>query len=745
MSRLRDMMADGGGNDTRLSNIVRLIANTMVADVCSLYLRAQDGSFELMATQGLDPRAVGRTRLQPSEGLVGQVAKTARALSVQDAPLQPNFAYRPETGEDPYRAFLGVPLLKSGRVIGVLVVQNETDRVYDEEEIETLQTIAMVLTEMVATGTGEDTGGPGGLRLRQSGPLELRGRVLSGGIAMGPAVLHDPVVPATKFFAPDVDRELERLERGLAALHASIDDLMARDGAPLWGETRDVLETFRLMAQDPSWTNRLADAVGSGLSAEAAVDRVRQEHRVRLGNARDAYLRDRLHDLEDLDNRLLRILTQLDGGSVDGPGGANLAGAILFARRLGPAELLEYQDAGLKGIVLEEGGAGSHAMIVARALDLPAVGDLTMPFSSVDNGDLVILDGETGQVHVRPDAALPQLYDERIAIRMARRAEYARFRDEPAQTLDGIRVDLMINGGLSLDINNVSEAGADGIGLFRTEFQFLVSETLPQLSDQVALYKRVLDAAGGKPVLFRTLDLGGDKVIPTMSTEREENPALGFRSIRLALERKGLFRRQLRALIRAANGRPLSIMFPLVASAEEFHDAKALVKAEMDWSRGRGQVLPETLSVGAMIEAPSIVYDLPRLTDADFLSVGTNDLFQFFFAADRENPKVADRYDSLSHAALSFLADIRQRTWDAGIPVSICGETAGRTLEALALVCLGYRRLSMSAGEIGPVKAMIRSVNLANILPQFRNILASRDVNIRKELLTVCEDHRVVL
>jgi phosphotransferase system enzyme I (PtsP) len=731
LSRLRALMANQAQDPKRLDRVVELIANTMVADVCSIYLRSEDESLLLMATRGLRPEAVGRTRMKENEGLVGLVSATARPLRLTDAFSHPRFSYRPETGEDPFHSFLGVPILRGGRVLGVVVVQNRTERVYDDEEAEALQTVAMVLAELVAA-----VGDTISASLRQTRPVELSGRVLNEGLATGRIHLYDPVVPPTQLFAADPDVEERRLNEALDALRANIDAMLTRAGPVLFGESRDVLETYRLFAHDPSWEARLIEAVRTGLSAEAAVDRVRREHRARLESARDAMVRERMHDLEDLENRLLRQLSGEEGGREAPPG------SILVASRIGPAELLEYRDSGLAGIVLEEAGAGSHAAIVARAIGVPAVGGMPGLVTRSEDGDLMIVDGETGVVHIRPEAEIVSNFHARMALAGQKQAELSLLRDKPAVTTDGVEVDLLINAGLSFDLDHLDEVGASGVGLFRTEFQFMASETMPGLDEQSTFYKSVIERAGDRPVVFRTIDLGGDKIAPFMGRrEREENPALGWRALRMALDHPFFFRRQLRALIRASRGKTLRLMFPMVTTVEEFEAARRLLDSEMEWAIKFGRDLPNRLKVGAMVETPSLAFSIDQLRGkADFLSIGTNDLMQFFFAADRDNARLSGRYDILSRPAMRLLLRMRQRADEANLPITVCGEAGGRPLEALALIALGYRRLSMQSARIAPIKLMVRSIDLSQLAPRVQTALDGGESNLRKALQGIAQD-----
>ncbi len=741
LRKLREIMEAGGEAQERLNRLVSMIASTMVADVCSIYL-TRGAVHELFASQGLKAEAVHRTRLRKGEGLVGLVAETAQPLNIADAPHHERFSYRPETGEDPYNSFLGVPIVRSERTFGVLVVQNRVARTYGEDEVEALQTIAMVLAEMVASSAFGDLSGLAEVEARPSRPELIAGRAFSDGLAIGTAVLHEPHAPLGRVIADDPAREEQRLDAALDQVRRSLKDMIEGDPGRLSGVSREVLETFLMLAHDASWEVRLKHGVRAGLSADAAVERVRGEHRAKLNAARDQYLRERMHDLEDLDNRLLRALAGVDPNSAS----AMPADAILIARELGPAELLDYGAERLKGVALEEGTATAHAAIVARALGLPLVGMLPGLLSRVEAGDSVVLDGERGEVRLRPELQVLSTYQQRVSLRSARAAEFAKLRNQPAVTRDGQRLSLLLNAGLALDVHHLADAGAEGIGLFRTEFQFMVSETLPRLQSQTLLYRDVLEAAGDLPVTFRTLDLGGDKVLPYVTAEREENPALGWRAVRIGLDRPALLRYQLRALINAAGGRSLRVMFPLVTTCREFDAARSLVDRELAWAREHGRQSPAKVEVGVMVEAPALALAIQDLADrADFISIGTNDLMQYFFAADRGNSRVSERYDILSPAALRFLLRIREDSDAAGLPVSICGEAAGRPLEAMAFAALGFRRLSMPASGIGPVKRMILSLRAHDAAHAVREMLMSRTDTIREELTNFALESEVAL
>jgi phosphotransferase system, enzyme I, PtsP len=704
LRRLREVMAEPVSAQERLDKIVVLIAANMVAEVCSCYVLRVDGTLELYATEGLNREAVHQTVLGSDEGLVGLVASEAQAINLSEAQNHPAFSYRPETGEEIYHSFLGVPVLRAGNTLGVLVVQNRARRTYSEEEEEALQTTAMVLAEMIASGELSSLARPGAPEPAARRSVHMTGTPLNDGIALGHVVLHEPRVVITNFIADDVPKELKRIEAAVETLRADLDVLLDGEVAD-GGEHREVLEAYRMFAHDRGWVHRLQEAVATGLTAEAAVERVQSDTRARMLRATDPYLRERLHDLDELANRLMHQLLGQDYA----PSRERLPeNAILVARSMGPAALLEYDRKRLRGLVLEEGGPTSHVAIVARALGIAAIGDIANATGLVDPGDAVIVDGSTGDLHVRPLQNMQEAYIERVRLRARRQLQYLALRERPCVTKDGEAVTLLLNAGLAVDLPHIEETGAAGIGLFRTELQFMVAENFPRTAEQFALYRSVLAAAGDKPVTFRTLDIGGDKVLPYMRSVEEENPALGWRAIRLGLDRPGLLRSQVRALLRAGGGRDLKLMFPMVATVEEFDEAKALVERELTHLRRHGHKLPDAVEVGTMLEVPSLLFQLDELLDrVDFLSVGSNDLLQFFYAADRGNKRVADRFDPLSAPMLRALREIARKAATHGKPVTLCGELASKPIGALALIALGYRALSLAPSAVGPVKAML--------------------------------------
>ncbi len=740
LRRLRELMAEPVNAQERLDKIVVTIASNMVAEVCSVYVLRDDGTLELFATEGLKPEAVHLTSLQLGEGLVGTIAAQAEALNLSDAQSHPAFAYRPETGEESYSSFLGVPILRGGQTLGVLVVQNRARRVYTEEEVEALQTTAMVLAEMIAGGELESLVKPGE-KLAISRPRHLSGVALSEGIGLGHAVLHEPRIVLRSLIAEDTRHELKRLDTALSALRTSIDQLLSRTELARPGEHREVFETFRMFAHDHGWVERMREAVMSGLTAEAAVERVQNDTRARMQRQTDPYIRERLHDLDDLANRLLRELV----GWAQHPAKSELPkDAILIARSMGPAELLDYERDTIRALVLEEGAPTSHITIVARALGIAAVGQVDSVLDIVNSGDSVIVDGLSGEVHIRPTPDVERAYVDKVRFRAKRQEQYRQLRNSPARTLDGQDIKLLLNAGLLVDLSQVAEAGAAGIGLFRTELQFMVSAAFPRMREQRELYHAVLDAAGDKPVTFRSLDIGGDKILPYITTGHEENPALGWRAIRMALDRPALLRTQIRALLHAAAGRELRLMFPMLTEVSEFDRAREILELERDHLVKFGHQLPARVKLGAMIEVPSVLWQLEELVArVDFLSVGSNDLLQFMYAADRTNSRLAGRFDELSPAPLRALRSVVKAAEIGGVPLTLCGEMAGRPLSAMALLGIGFRGISMAPSAMGPVKAMILSLDLGKLERWLLPELDMPRQSLRQELVAFAEEHDV--
>ncbi len=744
LKRLRELMAEPLEPQERLDRIVRQIASNMVAEVCSAYVLRSDGVLELYATEGLNREAVHLAQLKMGQGLVGTIAASAQPLNLSDAQSHPAFRYLPETGEEIYHSFLGVPILRAGRSLGVLVVQNKASRNYRDEELEALETTAMVLAEMIATGELKKLTKPG-LELDLTRSVTIDGDTYNEGIGLGYVVLHEPRIVVTNLLNEDSDKEIRRLAEALGSLRISIDDLLSQRDMSMEGEHREVLETYRMFAHDQGWVRKLEEAIRNGLTAEAAVEKVQSDTKARMMRLTDPYLRERMHDFEDLANRLLRQLTGYTGRT---SGDGFPTDAIILARAMGAAELLDYPRANVRGLVLEEGAVTSHVVIVARAMGIPVIGQAAGIVALAENGDAVIIDSDGGHVHLRPLPEHQRSYEEKVRFRARRQEQFRALRAVEPLTKDGQRVSLQMNAGLLVDLPQLSESGAEGIGLFRTELQFMIASTLPKADEQEQFYRSVLKQAGGRVVTFRTLDIGGDKVVPYFRGHEEENPALGWRAIRLSLDRPGLLRTQLRAMLKAAAGGELKMMVPMVTEVSEIAAVRDLLQKEVQHLSRFGHGLPRKLQFGAMLEVPALLWQLDELMAAvDFVSVGSNDLFQFSMAVDRGNARVSDRFDTLDKPFLRILRDIVRAGERNKTPVTLCGELAGKPISAMALLGIGFRSVSMSPAAIGPVKAMLLGLDVGALAKVMNEALddTKTATSMRELLAHFAETHNIPL
>jgi phosphotransferase system enzyme I (PtsP) len=740
MRRLREIMAEEDDGQEKLNRIVRQIGGVMVAEVCSIYLKRQDGSLELFATEGLNVDAVHTTRLKRGEGLVGRCAELGTIVNEPEASSHPAYSYRPETGEEIYHSLLAVPITRSGQVIGVLVIQNRMQKEYSDEDVEVMQATAMVVAENLVSGAVAGTGAA--IETSRSQPMLIEGEPLSDGIALGHVVLHEPRIVVTKLLADNTVAELERLDDALNKLQSQIDAMFDHEHLSAAGEHHDVFEAYRMFAHDKGWHRRLREAVEGGLTAEASVERVQNAMRTRMLRQHDTYWRERQRDLDDLSDRLLRVLS---GRIMSSDDGSHLPpDTILVARTMGPAELLDYDRSKLRGLVVEDGSSQSHVAVVAKALGIAAIGQAAGVVERVNAGDAAIVDAVAGEVHLRPTGEVISAYSDKVRFRARRQRRYQALRDRPAITKDGVRIALHMNAGLIVDMSHLEESGADGVGLYRTELQFMLSDTFPRLDKQTQLYHSVLTEAGDKPVVFRTLDIGGDKVLPYLRQPKEENPAMGWRAIRMAIDRPELFRLQIRAMMKAASGRELRVMIPMVSASYEIGAVRALVERERAFLAKHGYQLPSAIQLGAMLEVPALLFELDVfLPKVDFVSVGSNDLMQFLFAADRTNARVASRFDVLAPAPLRAFATLMKAAKKYRVPVTVCGEMAASPLEAMALIGLGLRTLSMSPAAIGPIKAMILSLHAERARECVENLVKEGAKDIRMALAQFAEKEGV--
>ncbi|MEZ0259503.1 MAG: phosphoenolpyruvate--protein phosphotransferase [Alphaproteobacteria bacterium] len=732
MADLQALMQSAAPTDQKLDQIVRLIARELRADECSCYILRAGEVLELYSSSSRKPEECTE-KLRVGEGAVGDIA--AHAAPFTDATNDP---------ASPYRSFCGVPVLRGGRVRGVLSVQNKLQRAYGEEVVDILQTVAMVVAELIIAG---------GLLTRLeinssfsngSKPTHVSGVSHGRGLAIGTAVLYEPGIGMQDIIASDTPAQKQRLKSALTSMHNAIDKMLNRNTGLHGTESRDILEAYQMFAKDRGWLARIEAAIGKGLSAEAAVQRVQNETRARMMRMNDAYIRERLQDLEDLSNRLLSHL--LKHSQRVEPAAALPDNIILFARSLGPAALLDYDHTKLKGVVLEKGSHSNHVAIVARALGIPVVGQTGDILNAVVSGDQVIVDGDHGMVYIGPADYIVDLYTKTMEARQKRSSIYRRHAQLKSVTKDNIRVSVQMNAGLMNEVDAVAAVGADGIGLYRTELSFMGWQKYPLVVTQAEFYGRIMDKMGEKPVVFRTLDIGGDKPLPYFKAPDEENPALGWRAIRIGMDRPAVLRTQFRAFIRGSRGRPLKIMLPFVSEVAEFDRAKELLEMEKVRAKQNGITVPEKIELGVMLEVPSLLWQLDTLLQSvSFVAVGTNDLMQYLFAADRNTDALRNRYDCLSPAMLRVLKEIADKCRAANVPVSVCGEMAGQPLEAMVLIALGFTTLSASAQAVEAVKVMVPTLDTRSLVPYLEHLMNSREHSLRERLLSFARDHKVNL
>jgi phosphotransferase system enzyme I (PtsP) len=738
LRQIRDVMAQAASAQNRLDKVVKLIANGFDSEVCSVYLLRAGDILELFASEGLKKSSVHLTRLGLGQGLVGEIAGTAAPLNLAHAESHPKFEYRPETGEEIYSSFVGVPILQGGKVIGVLVVQGKAAKRYTQAKVEVLQTVAMVLSELAISGQlvtrDEITSATGGLMAQQ-----LTGIPLSPGIAKAVAVLHAPQLVITQYVASDPEHEKERLEKALLALQESFERYIEASELPVNDEQREIIETYMLFTRDRGWLAKIHEAIVSGLTAEASVKKVQEELQAKMSQMASPYIKERIQDLEDLSNHLLQALM----GKAVVPKAHDLPEAfILVARTIGPAELLDYDHKRLKGLILEEGSITSHTAVIARAMDIPALAKVDQATAIIQPGDMVIIDAETNNIYVRPSNQIEQAIDQHLKQHEQRAAQYAMLRDVPAVTRDGVRISLNINAGLFVDADSVLQEGIDGIGLYRTELPYMTSPSFPDVKVQQQLYAKMYAQLPGKRIIFRSFDIGGDKKVPYLNAGEEENPAMGWRAIRIGLDRPGILRTQFRALIAAASGQPLYLMFPFIAEVAEFTAAKRLLDLEL----ATAIVPPTVVKIGIMIEVPAILWQLDVLFPmVDFVSIGSNDLMQFLFACDRGAAHMAGSYDTLSPVMLRIVRKIVEKAALHKVEVGFCGEMGRKPLDAMALLGAGITSLSVSASAIGPLKTMIRSLTLAPLKEYLNYLTGSGESSVRQWVAAYARDHGIIV
>jgi phosphotransferase system, enzyme I, PtsP len=741
----------GGDLRETLDRVVFVIASGMEVEVCSVYLfDPERDRLVLRATIGLDRDSVGKVSMRTNEGLVGMVIENMAPVAVPDALSHPRYKYFPETGEEKYHSFLGVPMrIGKRQPIGVLVAQTLRRRKFSRNEVTLLTTaaaqVAQILShfrlrETLATKEREreeyrrrmieanrqlkDYEKIGG-KPRLATPVKMR-RPRLVGLGAAPGFAHGRAHVVGTFLstvdrnqrARDRQAELKRLDEALARSRSELETLKARMAPLMAAADLEIFDGHRLILEDPDFVGRIRDTIGAGYAAESALFRVVDEMSTSMMALADGYLRERASDFRDVGQRLLRHLSQEDRKT------AFSKSTILVAEELTLAQLTLVSHENLVGMALQSGGVTSHAAILARSFEIPTVVGVDHLIESVVEGDALVLDGNSGIIYVNPSAEVEREYDGLRDRYNAFRRELMAVKAGPTATRDGHRVQMLANIALYADIPLALRYGAEGVGLLRSEFSFLTYEDFPDENQQLSLYSRMLAPMEKRPVTIRTLDIGADKYPPYLRVPREDNPFLGWRSIRISLEMAGLFKVQLRAILRAAARYNVRILFPMISSMEEIRRAREILQEAQSELYKEGLEHNPNIEVGIMIEVPAAVWLAPRLVrEVDFFSIGTNDLIQFVLAADRNNPKVAQLHEALHPAVLTALSEVASVAKGAGKEVCICGEMASDPLCTLLLVGLGLDQLSMSPLFIPVVRKLVREADFQSARLIARDVL----------------------
>jgi len=711
--------------DQALTIIVERVKAALLVDVCSVYLADHDsGELVLMASDGLLPESIGYVRLGFDEGLVGLVAQRAEPLNIDNAPDHPRYLYFSETGEEWYHAFLGVPIIHHRQVLGVLVLQQHAEHRYDEDTVTLLVTIAAQLAGAIAHAEAS-----GGLDVMQ-GQRRLDGFPLRGlpgapGVAIGKAVVIHPHADIDSIPNRPVDDIVAEQERFLEAVRLAKEEVRA-----MVGNISDVLpagdaalfDAYLLMLDSDSFIGGVLDGIRAGNWAPGALRDVASEHIRAFNEMEDPYLRERAEDVRDISRRVLQQLQQKKAGGLTYPRNAVLVGEEITA-----SMLAEVPPKRLAGVVSVRGSSTSHTAILARALGIPAVlGVDDLPVVRVDGLD-VIVDGYSGRVYVNAPNEIKREYKRLKKEEQELTDELQELRDKESVTEDGVRMPLYANTGLVSDIRPSLESGAEGIGLYRTEFPFMVRERFPGEEEQREVYRQVLESFAPRPVVMRTLDVGGDKALPYFPI-KEDNPFLGWRGIRITLDHPEIFLVQIRAMLRASVGLDnLRLLLPMISTLSEVDEARALIRRAYQelLEEGEAVTMPQ---IGAMVEVPSVIYQIgPLARRVDFLSIGSNDLTQYLLAVDRNNARVAGLYDSLHPAVIQALRVVVDGAKQHRIPVSVCGEMAGDPVAAVLLLGLGVNSLSMSASSLLRVKWVIRSFSRRRAKALVKRVMEMED------------------
>lgn len=720
--------------DETLRNIVTLVARRMQTDVCSIYLLDHDNlTLRLRATKGLSRKAVGKVTLAIGEGLTGMAAQKRHAVAIEEPQNHPQYRYFKETGEERFHSFLGIPLFDRSNPLGVIVLQTKEPRQFSKEEISALSTIAFQVSSIVvnarlldsirehqeskqsASALSESVPAPA--TSQQKSPPDSTHSVLSGavaypGVAIGPAaILEERLGFADILHEVEVDKEaeLKSLESALEKTCIQTLFLEKRVADRLGENDAAIFHTHLMILEDRSFIEKMQKEISDGHCAAYALEKTVANYIEAFKKMEDPYLRERAADMEDIGRR---VLANLVGEASDQTLHLKHP-SILVARQILPSDMATLDNEQILGIITEDNEKNSHAVIMAKSMGIPAIVGVKGALKNIAPEDLLVIDANTGRTYIRPPRTVRDEYERLVADQARELSRLEKFRDQVGETADGHRIVLRANIGLIGDIIVAKRFGAEGVGLYRTEFPYMARGDFPDRQDQYELYSRVVKAFEGEPVTIRTLDIGGDKGLPYFSPPKEDNPFMGWRSVRVSLDNRDIFRTQIEAILLAARHGNVRLLFPMISSLDETLSCLNVVTEARQSLAQEGLECPEDIPIGVMVEVPAAVRLIRQLSNhIDFFALGTNDLIQYLLAADRNNPLVSSYYDPLHPAVLQVLEEVFKTASEMGKDVSLCGEMATEPVTLFLLLGMGLREFSMSAPFIPRVKSFLKQISM---------------------------------
>ena len=708
----------------KLTDILQKIAVSASTDSALLYVTADDNYLEYIA----DYKAKNfKTNIRYNDDFIGRSAANKRVNIFVD--------------EENKISQICLPILRLNNTVGVIVLNKRGTSGFDDNEVEMLETLVLALPDLFSDKKFVEYRNQivreKGFAIRDV----LHGSCLNKGYGVGRAILHRRRRDLVNIFADNTELEKSKLLDAREKLIAYFENKIKQANSYI-GNTTDIMETYLMLAQDKGWYKKINADIDKGYTAEAAVEHVYEDMWNRLSSTNDAYLQERVYDLRDISDKLQTFIAGTDE-NIDIADDEDI---IIIAQTMGPADLMDYNYQKIRGLIIEDCTPTMHVVIVAKALNIPVIAKIHGILKDIKIGEIIAVNGEEASVYINPSDHLINEYKKKSVGLQKIFADLEKLSKYQNVTADGIKINLSMNYGLDLDYEYIKPTHCDGIGLYRTEITFMSADKMPDVESQEKQYKKLFDALGNKKIIFRSLDVGSDKFLPYWGDIKEDNPAIGWRSIRITLDRRAILRKQIRAMLRAAADRELNIMFPMISTVQEFIDAKETLMIEYEREKQRNKPTAKSINVGIMIEVPSVLFQLDELLQhVDFVSVGTNDLYQFVFACDRGNPRLTNRYDVLSAPFLKLMKRIVDLAGQYKVYCSVCGEMASNPLEAMALIGLGYRNLSVSGASYARIKKMILSMSEEDVSDYVKSLLKSQKNSIRPQLSAYAFDHGIAI